>query len=142
MQDPTCPCGKILNNESGFLYDVTPDMQERYMAMRFRNKINENNFKLCRDGCEKGILTETTRNKESVFECIMCGTAHCPKCLEKNHEGICDNRILLDLITTNNYCFCTKCKRAVFKDGGCNFIQCPCNYRFCDVCWGPFPNHD
>ena len=105
------------------------------MTMRFRNEINENNFKMCRDGCETGILAEKTRNKNSVFACIMCETAHCPKCLEKSHVGNCDNRILLDLITANNYCFCTKCKKAVFKDGGCNFMRCTCKYSFCDVCW-------
>ncbi len=109
--------------------------------MRFKKEISENNFKLCRNGCENGILTESTIKKKSVFACIMCEIVHCPKCLEKSHKAHCDNRILLEMITKQNYCFCTKCKKAVFKDGGYNFMRCACKYSFCDVCWGPYPDH-
>jgi len=94
-----------------------------------------------------------TQLEGTVLLCEACLQHICASCNVLAHEGITckeygevstpEGRAYLDYKRANNVKPCPGCGADIFKDGGCNHVQCRgCNTHMCWVCMKSFEVSD
>jgi len=75
--------------------------------------------------------------KQDNLYCVSCTNTTCLLCGQKSHEGKpCEKERLNieDKLTKEILLSCTRCKKSIFKEDGCNKITCPCGNLMCWIC--------
>jgi len=152
-----CPqqdCNMIVPNTFNLRY--IPKEQENlfYRKMAVAYADNSKSLRWCpAPDCDYGAEVESVGVK--CIEC-PCGWMYCFRCGLEDHRP-CDCPLALEwtkkdeagganakwlLVNTKD---CTKCKRPIEKNQGCNYMRCRhpgCQYEFCWLCLGDWKTHN
>ena len=139
-------------------HNITMDVQESH------------NKKWCPyPGCGRVLVTSATTSDITTVPTSMtcgCGTSLCFNCMQTAHwpasceqtkaykETIVRQKDYIELMYHDEYFItevipfvkvkgksCPRCSRFIEKDGGCQYMSCPCGVSFCWICLQEWNNH-
>ena len=171
LADLSCPgkdgktgkrCGQLMNED--LIRSVgSPELLEQYQKEYCNAFVfAEQTTKFCPGNCGRIINYPSLRSRIRAIQCT-CGARFCWGCHEEPHNPMsCANRTAWlvteralfkglsteELWAAQNIKPCPKCKKNIFKDGGCLHMTCRddgvtkgCKYEFCWLCLDEWSSH-
>ena len=157
---PSPQCKKIITKDLVKAVSTPPSLKS-FQKFYLQSYVNENKcFNYCPKGCGQVFHYPKINSVTRKIDC-PCGHIFCWGCLKEDHNPLsCENaeawsvqerklfkgKTRADLWTDQNVKSCPKCKKRIWKDGGCMHVTCykekgGCGYQFCWLCKGKWSEH-